>query len=94
MPQPSCCTAVAPPVTAAVFAPQEPWASDVGMVRDYMYSYLKDGSSDAADPSFQLDEVGGPVRHLPGKTSSFPASPHLSASTPSSSPTSSPRRTW
>ncbi|OXB60937.1 hypothetical protein ASZ78_001515 [Callipepla squamata] len=44
------------PTKAAVFAPQEPWASDVGMVRDYMCSYLKDGSTDAAEPSFQLDE--------------------------------------
>ncbi|NWX44795.1 PLCG1 phosphodiesterase, partial [Steatornis caripensis] len=35
---------------------KEPWASDVGMVRDYMCSYLKEGSSEAADPSFQLDE--------------------------------------
>uniref|UniRef100_A0A8C8AHX1 1-phosphatidylinositol 4,5-bisphosphate phosphodiesterase gamma n=1 Tax=Otus sunia TaxID=257818 RepID=A0A8C8AHX1_9STRI len=34
----------------------EPWASDVGMVRDYMCTYLKEGSSEAADPSFQLDE--------------------------------------
>ncbi|KFQ09925.1 1-phosphatidylinositol 4,5-bisphosphate phosphodiesterase gamma-1, partial [Leptosomus discolor] len=35
---------------------KEPWASDVGMVRDYMCAYLKEGSSEAADPSFQLDE--------------------------------------
>ncbi|NXT91240.1 PLCG1 phosphodiesterase, partial [Anhinga rufa] len=35
---------------------KEPWASDVGMVRDYMCSYLKEGSNEAADPSFQLDE--------------------------------------
>ncbi|NWT45690.1 PLCG1 phosphodiesterase, partial [Chroicocephalus maculipennis] len=35
---------------------KEPWASDVGMVRDYMCTYLKEGSSEAADPSFQLDE--------------------------------------
>ncbi|NXK22645.1 PLCG1 phosphodiesterase, partial [Arenaria interpres] len=35
---------------------KEPWASDVGMVRDYMCTYLKEGSSEASDPSFQLDE--------------------------------------
>ncbi|KAF1487263.1 1-phosphatidylinositol 4,5-bisphosphate phosphodiesterase gamma-1, partial [Megadyptes antipodes antipodes] len=35
---------------------KEPWASDVGMVRDYMCTYLKEGSSEATDPSFQLDE--------------------------------------
>ncbi|KFW94308.1 1-phosphatidylinositol 4,5-bisphosphate phosphodiesterase gamma-1, partial [Phalacrocorax carbo] len=35
---------------------KEPWASDVGMVRDYMCSYLKEGSNEASDPSFQLDE--------------------------------------
>ncbi|NXX56764.1 PLCG1 phosphodiesterase, partial [Scopus umbretta] len=35
---------------------KEPWASDVGMVRDYMCTYLKEGSSEAAEPSFQLDE--------------------------------------
>ncbi|NXT32464.1 PLCG1 phosphodiesterase, partial [Pelecanoides urinatrix] len=35
---------------------KEPWASDVGMVRDYMCTYVKEGSSEAADPSFQLDE--------------------------------------
>ncbi|NXK91552.1 PLCG1 phosphodiesterase, partial [Formicarius rufipectus] len=35
---------------------QESWASDVGMVRDYMCSYLKESSSEASDPSFQLDE--------------------------------------
>uniref|UniRef100_A0A672TI60 1-phosphatidylinositol 4,5-bisphosphate phosphodiesterase gamma n=1 Tax=Strigops habroptila TaxID=2489341 RepID=A0A672TI60_STRHB len=34
----------------------EPWASDVGMVRDYMCTYLKEGSTEASDPSFQLDE--------------------------------------
>lgn len=50
-------------IKGAVFAPQEPWASDVGMVRDYMCSYLKDGSVDAAEPSFQLDEVSEPVQH-------------------------------
>ncbi|NWU49064.1 PLCG1 phosphodiesterase, partial [Dromas ardeola] len=35
---------------------KEPWASDMAMVRDYMCTYLKEGSSEAADPSFQLDE--------------------------------------
>ncbi|KFQ10087.1 1-phosphatidylinositol 4,5-bisphosphate phosphodiesterase gamma-1, partial [Haliaeetus albicilla] len=35
---------------------KESWASDVGMVRDYMCTYLKEGSSEAVDPSFQLDE--------------------------------------
>uniref|UniRef100_A0A8C7EI08 1-phosphatidylinositol 4,5-bisphosphate phosphodiesterase gamma n=1 Tax=Nothoprocta perdicaria TaxID=30464 RepID=A0A8C7EI08_NOTPE len=35
---------------------KEPWASDVGVVRDYMCSYLRDCSTEAADPSFQLDE--------------------------------------
>ncbi|NXL53496.1 PLCG1 phosphodiesterase, partial [Podilymbus podiceps] len=35
---------------------KEPWASDVGMVRDYMCTYLKEGSNEVADPSFQLDE--------------------------------------
>ncbi|PKU34107.1 1-phosphatidylinositol -bisphosphate phosphodiesterase gamma-1-like [Limosa lapponica baueri] len=35
---------------------KEPWASDVGTVRDYMCTYLKEGSSEASDPSFQLDE--------------------------------------
>ncbi|KFO96232.1 1-phosphatidylinositol 4,5-bisphosphate phosphodiesterase gamma-1, partial [Calypte anna] len=35
---------------------KEPWASDVGMVRDYMCTYLKENSSEATDPSFQLDE--------------------------------------
>ncbi|NXD16405.1 PLCG1 phosphodiesterase, partial [Nothocercus nigrocapillus] len=35
---------------------KESWASDVGIVRDYMCSYLKDCSSEAADPFFQLDE--------------------------------------
>ncbi|NXM60651.1 PLCG1 phosphodiesterase, partial [Illadopsis cleaveri] len=35
---------------------KESWASDVGMVRDYMCSYLKESSSEASDPSFQLDE--------------------------------------
>ncbi|NXS68106.1 PLCG1 phosphodiesterase, partial [Pandion haliaetus] len=35
---------------------KESWASDVGMVRDYMCTYLKEGSSETADPSFQLDE--------------------------------------
>ncbi|NXN81561.1 PLCG1 phosphodiesterase, partial [Bombycilla garrulus] len=34
---------------------KESWASDVGVVRDYMCSYLKE-SSNEADPSFQLDE--------------------------------------
>ncbi|NXR40014.1 PLCG1 phosphodiesterase, partial [Zosterops hypoxanthus] len=34
----------------------ESWASDVGMVRDYMCSYLKESSNEALDPSFQLDE--------------------------------------
>ncbi|NXV07459.1 PLCG1 phosphodiesterase, partial [Cettia cetti] len=35
---------------------KESWASDVGMVRDYMCSYLKESSNEASDPSFQLDE--------------------------------------
>ncbi|NXQ42036.1 PLCG1 phosphodiesterase, partial [Catharus fuscescens] len=35
---------------------KESWASDVGVVRDYMCSYLKESSNDASDPSFQLDE--------------------------------------
>ncbi|NXH64086.1 PLCG1 phosphodiesterase, partial [Rhabdornis inornatus] len=35
---------------------KESWASDVGLVRDYMCSYLKESSNDASDPSFQLDE--------------------------------------
>uniref|UniRef100_A0A8D2P845 1-phosphatidylinositol 4,5-bisphosphate phosphodiesterase gamma n=1 Tax=Zosterops lateralis melanops TaxID=1220523 RepID=A0A8D2P845_ZOSLA len=35
---------------------KESWASDVGMVRDYMCSYLKESSNEALDPSFQLDE--------------------------------------
>ncbi|NXQ96650.1 PLCG1 phosphodiesterase, partial [Sagittarius serpentarius] len=35
---------------------KESWASDVGMVRDYMCTYIKESSSEAADPSFQLDE--------------------------------------
>ncbi|NXT55104.1 PLCG1 phosphodiesterase, partial [Pluvianellus socialis] len=35
---------------------KEPWASDVGMVRDYMCTYLKENSNEASDPSFQLDE--------------------------------------
>ncbi|XP_010077026.1 PREDICTED: 1-phosphatidylinositol 4,5-bisphosphate phosphodiesterase gamma-1-like [Pterocles gutturalis] len=35
---------------------KEPWASDVGMVRDYMSTYLKESSSEVVDPSFQLDE--------------------------------------
>ncbi|NXH49065.1 PLCG1 phosphodiesterase, partial [Dicaeum eximium] len=34
----------------------ESWASDVGVVRDYMCSYLKESSNEASDPSFQLDE--------------------------------------
>lgn len=32
------------------------------MVRDYMCSYLKESSNEALDPSFQLDEVGGPTQ--------------------------------
>uniref|UniRef100_H0ZR85 1-phosphatidylinositol 4,5-bisphosphate phosphodiesterase gamma n=1 Tax=Taeniopygia guttata TaxID=59729 RepID=H0ZR85_TAEGU len=35
---------------------KESWASDVGVVRDYMCSYLKESSNEASDPSFQLDE--------------------------------------
>ncbi|NXR22396.1 PLCG1 phosphodiesterase, partial [Cinclus mexicanus] len=35
---------------------KESWASDVGVVRDYMCSYLKESSTEASDPSFQLDE--------------------------------------
>ncbi|NXE99344.1 PLCG1 phosphodiesterase, partial [Menura novaehollandiae] len=35
---------------------KESWASDVGMVRDYMCSYLKESSNEVSDPSFQLDE--------------------------------------
>ncbi|XP_064495478.1 1-phosphatidylinositol 4,5-bisphosphate phosphodiesterase gamma-1-like isoform X2 [Pseudopipra pipra] len=35
---------------------KESWASDVGMVREYMCTYLRESSSEAADPSFQLDE--------------------------------------
>uniref|UniRef100_A0A8C5NJR1 Phosphoinositide phospholipase C n=2 Tax=Passeriformes TaxID=9126 RepID=A0A8C5NJR1_JUNHY len=35
---------------------KESWASDVGVVRDYMCSYLKESSNDASEPSFQLDE--------------------------------------
>ncbi|NXD98942.1 PLCG1 phosphodiesterase, partial [Chaetorhynchus papuensis] len=35
---------------------KESWASDVGLVRDYMCSYLKESSNEASDPSFQLDE--------------------------------------
>ncbi|NXB10281.1 PLCG1 phosphodiesterase, partial [Cnemophilus loriae] len=35
---------------------KESWASDVGTVRDYMCSYLKESSNEASDPSFQLDE--------------------------------------
>ncbi|NXA11291.1 PLCG1 phosphodiesterase, partial [Sapayoa aenigma] len=35
---------------------KESWASDVGMVRDYMCTYLKESSNEASDPSFQLDE--------------------------------------
>ncbi|KAL2308598.1 hypothetical protein Nmel_001650 [Mimus melanotis] len=35
---------------------KESWANDVGVVRDYMCSYLKESSNDASDPSFQLDE--------------------------------------
>ncbi|NWW30539.1 PLCG1 phosphodiesterase, partial [Panurus biarmicus] len=35
---------------------KESWASDVGLVRDYMCSYLKESSNEALDPSFQLDE--------------------------------------
>ncbi|NXC88587.1 PLCG1 phosphodiesterase, partial [Cercotrichas coryphoeus] len=35
---------------------KESWASDVGVVRDYMCSYLRESSNDASDPSFQLDE--------------------------------------
>lgn len=58
-----CPSLVSPPLTAAMFAPQESWASDVGMVRDYMCSYLKESSREGADPSFQLDEVGGPMQH-------------------------------
>lgn len=45
-----------------MFVSQESWASDVGMVRDYMCSYLKESSNEASDPSFQLDEVGGPTQ--------------------------------
>ncbi|NXA77990.1 PLCG1 phosphodiesterase, partial [Thryothorus ludovicianus] len=35
---------------------KESWASDVGVVRDYMCSYLRESSNEASDPSFQLDE--------------------------------------
>lgn len=56
------CSSPAPLLTAAMFVSQESWASDVGMVRDYMCSYLKESSSEASDPSFQLDEVGGPTQ--------------------------------
>ncbi|NWU16839.1 PLCG1 phosphodiesterase, partial [Cephalopterus ornatus] len=35
---------------------KESWASDVGMVREYMCTYLRESSSEASDPSFQLDE--------------------------------------
>ena len=69
------------PVTAATFVPQEPWASDVGVVRDYMCTYLKEGSNEAVDPSFQLDEVGGPMWHPPRGVS-----PALAGSDHSSSP--------
>lgn len=56
------CSSPAPPLTTAVFVSQESWASDVGMVRDYMCSYLKESSNEVSDPSFQLDEVGGPTQ--------------------------------
>ncbi|XP_017695058.1 PREDICTED: 1-phosphatidylinositol 4,5-bisphosphate phosphodiesterase gamma-1-like, partial [Lepidothrix coronata] len=35
---------------------KESWASDVGMVREYMCTYLRESSGEASDPSFQLDE--------------------------------------
>ncbi|NXG55272.1 PLCG1 phosphodiesterase, partial [Hemiprocne comata] len=35
---------------------KESWASDVGMVRDYMCTYLKESPSEVTEPSFQLDE--------------------------------------
>lgn len=57
-----CSSPVPPPLTAAMFVSQESWASDVGLVRDYMCSYLKESSNEASDPSFQLDEVGGPTQ--------------------------------
>ncbi|XP_029815114.1 1-phosphatidylinositol 4,5-bisphosphate phosphodiesterase gamma-1-like [Manacus vitellinus] len=48
---------------------KESWASDVGMVREYMCTYLRESSSEASDPSFQLDEVGAPH---PEPTQGFP----------------------
>lgn len=50
------------PANSSLFVSQESWASDVGLVRDYMCSYLKESSNEASDPSFQLDEVGGPTQ--------------------------------
>uniref|UniRef100_A0A8C5TBT3 1-phosphatidylinositol 4,5-bisphosphate phosphodiesterase gamma n=1 Tax=Malurus cyaneus samueli TaxID=2593467 RepID=A0A8C5TBT3_9PASS len=54
--QKSGCSSLVPTVTTAMFVSQESWASDVGLVRDYMCSYLKESSNEASDPSFQLDE--------------------------------------
>ncbi|XP_015263416.1 PREDICTED: 1-phosphatidylinositol 4,5-bisphosphate phosphodiesterase gamma-1-like, partial [Gekko japonicus] len=34
----------------------EPWASDIARVREYMCSYLQDPFSDMTEPFFQLDE--------------------------------------
>lgn len=74
------CPSLVSPITAATFALQEPWASDMGMVRDYMCTYLKEGSNEVADPSFQLDEVGGPTQHPPWVVSPALASFDLSVS--------------
>uniref|UniRef100_A0A670I859 1-phosphatidylinositol 4,5-bisphosphate phosphodiesterase gamma n=1 Tax=Podarcis muralis TaxID=64176 RepID=A0A670I859_PODMU len=35
---------------------QEPWASDIAKVREFMCNYLRDPFSDMAEPFFQLDE--------------------------------------
>lgn len=76
------CPSLVIPVTTAMFTPQESWASDVGMVRDYMCTYLKEGSSEAVDPSFQLDEVGGPTQHPSRGVSPAPSGSDLSAFLP------------
>lgn len=81
------------PLTTAMFVSQESWASDVGVVRDYMCSYLKESSNEASDPSFQLDEVGGPTPSPPGSPRQHQALTSLLLPL-SSSHTSSPRKTW